>query len=67
MVLSVGRNSRLVKFLKEENNLVESVFVDVNAEFGGILVLEASCENKDILFVEDKINRIMMRSQIIKC
>ena len=59
-ILSVGRNSRLVKFLKEDNNLVESVFVDVNAgEFGGILVLEASCENKDILLVEDKINRII--------
>ena len=27
-ILSVGRNSRLVKFLKEDNNLVESVYVD---------------------------------------
>ena len=59
-ILSVGRNSRLVKFLKEDNNLVESVYVDVNAgELGGLLVLEASCENKDINLVEKKINKII--------
>jgi len=32
--------------------------VDVNpGELGGLFILEASCENKDILFVEDKINK----------
>ena len=57
-ILSVGRNSRLVKFLKEDNNLVESVYVDVNSgELGGLFILEASCENKDIYFVEKQINR----------
>ena len=30
-ILAVGRNSRLVKILKEDSNLVESVYVDVNA------------------------------------
>ena len=29
-ILCVGRNSRLVKVLKEERNLVESIYVDVN-------------------------------------
>ena len=29
-ILSVGRNSRLIKILKEDNNLVESVYVDLN-------------------------------------
>ena len=55
-ILSVGRNSRLIKILKEDNNLVESVFVDVNAgELGGLFLLEASCEKKDIFLVENLI------------
>jgi len=57
-ILSVGRNSRLVKFLKEDSNLVESVYVDVNAgELGGLFIIEASCEPKDIDLVEKQINK----------
>ena len=57
-ILSVGRNSRLVKILKEDSNLVESVYVDVNAgELGGLFIVEASCESKDIDLVEKKINK----------
>jgi len=57
-ILSVGRNSRLVRILKEDNNLVESVYVDVNAgELGGLFILEANCENKDIELVEKQINK----------
>ena len=57
-IFAVGRNSRLVKTLKEDNNLVESVYADVNAgELGGLFILEASCENKDIELVEKRINR----------
>ncbi len=58
-ILSVGRNSRLVKTLKEDSNLVESVYVDVNAgELGGLFIVEASCDPKDIFLVEKKINKI---------
>ncbi len=57
-ILAVGRNSRLVKILKEDSNLVESVYVDVNAgELGGLFIVEASCESKDIDLVEKQINR----------
>lgn len=57
-ILSVGRNSRLVKILKEDSNLVESVYVDVNAgELGGLFIMEASCEPKDIGLVEKQINK----------
>ncbi len=57
-ILSVGRNSRLVKILKEDSNLVESVYVDVNAgELGGLFIMEASCESKDIEIVEEQINK----------
>ncbi len=59
-ILSVGRNSRLVKFLKEDTNLVESIYVDVNAgELGGLFIVEASCESKDIFLVEKQINKII--------
>jgi len=57
-ILSVGRNSRLVKILKEDSNLVESVYVDINAgELGGLFIVEASCESKDIDLVEKQINK----------
>ncbi len=57
-ILSVGRNSRLVKILKEDSNLVESIYVDVNAgELGGLFIMEASCEYKDIDLVEKQINK----------
>ena len=48
----------MVKVLKEDNNLVESIYVDVNAgELGGLFILEASCERKDISLVENQINK----------
>ena len=56
----MGRNSRLVKTLQEDSNLVESVYVDVNAgELGGLFILEASCESKDINLVEKQINKTL--------
>ena len=59
-ILSVGRNSRLVKVLKEENDLVESVYVDINAgEFGSLFIIEACCENKDLKIVEQQISQII--------
>ena len=65
-ILAVGRNSRLVRILKEDNNLVESVYVDVNAgELGGLLILEASCEKKDIYLVEKQIVKII--DEISEC
>ena len=65
-ILSVGRNSRLVKILKEDSNLVESVYVDVNAgELGGLFLMEASCESKDIDLVEKQINKTI--DQISSC
>jgi len=66
-ILSVGRNSRLVKFLKEDSNLVESVYVDVNAgELGGLFIVEASCESKDIFLVEKQINKIISETSNFK-
>ncbi len=56
-ILSVGRNSRLVKVLKEENNLVQSISVDVNGgELGGLFIIEACCDDINLKKVEEEIN-----------
>ena len=65
-ILCVGRNSRLVKVLKEERNLVESIYVDVNGgEFGSLLVIEACCDEINLKHVEEKINEIIQ--EVISC
>ena len=52
--------------MKEDTNLVESVYVDVNAgELGGLFIIEASCESKDIDLVEKQINKTI--DQISNC
>ncbi len=59
-ILSVGRNSRLVKVLKEEKNLVQSIFVDVNAgELAGLLIIEACCDEMNLKNAEEEINEIL--------
>ena len=65
-ILCVGRNSRLVKVLKEERNLVESIYVDVNGgEFGSLLVIEACCEEINLKNVEEEINETIQ--EVISC
>ena len=59
-ILSFGRNSRLVKILKEDKNLVQSIYMDVSAgELGSLLILEACCEDKNLKNVEEEINKII--------
>ena len=59
-ILSTGRSSRLNKVLKEEKNLVQSIYVDVNpGELGGLLILETCCDYENIKNVEDEINAIL--------
>ena len=59
-ILVDGKNSKLVKPLKEQNNLVESIDVDVNAgEFGSLLILETCCDKENLNLVEKKINKIL--------
>ncbi len=55
-----GRNSKLVKTLKEEQNLVESIYADINVgEFGSLLIVEACCSKYNLKLVEAKINDIL--------
>ena len=63
----VGRNSRLVKVLKEERNLVESIYVDVNGgEFSSLLVIEACCDEINLKNVEEEINETIQEVIIYK-
>ena len=56
----MGRNSKLVKVLKEEKNLVQSVYVDVNTgELGGLLIIEACCDKANLKNAEEEINEIL--------
>ncbi len=65
-ILSFGRNSRLVKILKENNNLVQSIYVDVNpGELGSLLIIEACCENINLKKVEEEINKII--KEMVSC
>ena len=55
-----GRNSKLGKPLKEEQNIVESIYVDLNTgEFGSLLILEACCSNINSRLVETIINKVL--------
>ena len=59
-ILCDGRNSRLIKPLKEENNLVQSITADINpGEFGSLFLIEACCKNEYCLLVEERINEIL--------
>ncbi len=65
-ILCVGRNSRLVKALKEERNLVESIYVDVNGgELGSLLIIEACCDEINLKNVEEEINELIQ--EVISC
>ena len=55
-----GRNSLLGRPLKEEQSLVESIYVDLNVgEFGSLMILEACCLNKNLDLVEEAINKLL--------
>ena len=59
-ILSVGRNSRLIKSLKEEKNIVQSIYAEVNSgELGGLLIIEACCDDKNLKNVEKEINEVI--------
>ena len=59
-LLADGRDSVLKKPLKEEENLVESINIDINSgELGSVLILEACCSDKNIKKVEKKINFVL--------
>tara|TARA_B100000212_G_scaffold341838_1_gene326301 strand:+ start:3121 stop:4362 length:1242 start_codon:yes stop_codon:yes gene_type:complete len=59
-ILSDGRNSLLNRNLKENEQLVESVYSGIYpGEYGGLFIIEASCQDNKIKKVENTINNII--------
>ena len=53
--------------LKEEKNLVESIYADVNTgELGGLLIIEACCDEINLKKVEYEINKILKEVSTFK-
>ncbi len=60
-----GRSSRLIRRLREELQIVESVDMDITVlEQGGLVLLEACCKVEDVEQVEDEINNLLIESLI---
>lgn len=59
-ILADGMSSRLVKHLREELKIVESIEMDITAlEHGGLIILEACCKEKNIKYLEKEIAKIL--------
>ena len=65
-ILCDGHNGKLIRPLKEDNNLVESVYADVHSgEFGSLFIIEISFK-KENLFVIEKILEKTINKLFIK-
>ena len=62
-LLAEGRRSRLINKLREELKIVESIDMYMTVlEEGGLIVLEASCLEKNLEKVEVEINKLLKES-----
>jgi len=53
-ILCDGRNGKLIRPLKEDNNLVESVYADVHSgEFGSLFIIEISFKKENLSVIEE--------------
>ena len=63
--LSEGRRSRLVKRLREELQIVESIDMDITIlEKGGLIMLEACCVEEQVDQVEKEITKVLSESSL---
>ena len=61
-ILTDGRNSLLNRRLKEDEQIVESIYSGIQAgEFGSLFIIEASLERENIQKVENIINHILQQ------
>ncbi len=62
-ILSEGRTSHMVRKLREELQIVESIEMDLHIlEKGGLVLLEVCCPSENISKVENEINNILLKS-----
>ena len=63
-VLAEGRSSRLVRDLREEKQLVESIDVDLHSlEQGSLVILEAICPSERLEEVHHHVSEILRQLQ----
>tara|TARA_B100000965_G_scaffold283709_2_gene241620 strand:- start:267 stop:1499 length:1233 start_codon:yes stop_codon:yes gene_type:complete len=59
-MLCEGRSSVLVKKLREEKRIIESIEIDLQIlEEGGLIILDVSCPLENIEIAENEINKIL--------
>ena len=59
-ILCDGQNGKLNRPLKEENNLVESVYADIHSgEFGSLFIIEISLKKENLPIVEKILNKVI--------
>ncbi len=59
-ILCEGKSSLIVKELREEKRIIESIDIDLQVlEEGGLILLDASCPQDNLTIAESEINRIL--------
>ena len=59
-ILTDGRNSQLIRSLKEEKQIVESIYSGIQpGEFGSLFIIEASFKKENLKIVEKSINNCL--------
>ena len=59
-ILCDGHNGKLTRPLKEDNNLVESIYADVHAgEFGSLFIIEVSFIKENLSKIEEILEKII--------
>ena len=62
-MLCEGRNSIIVKTLREEKRIIESIDIDLQIlEEGGLIILDVSCPLENLEIAENEINKILNQS-----
>ena len=59
-ILCEGKSSLIVKDLREEKRIIESIDIDLHIlEEGGLIILDVSCPQDKIIIAESEINNIL--------
>ena len=61
-ILCEGKSSIIVKKLREEKRIIESIDIDLQIlEEGGLILLDVSCQNENLKLAESEINSILKK------
>ena len=62
-ILCEGRSSLIVKKLREEKRIIESIEIDLQIlEEGGLIILDICCPIENLKIAEDEVNKILKES-----